>query len=172
MTALETSKRQKRTVGAVVKIPLEEGYHTYARILKNAFAFYDLRTKEDIEDLEKITASKVLFITGVYDYAITKGYWLKVGTIPLGKEFEQVAPQYIQDAIQKDKFKLFYSNGKVKDVSLEEVRGLERVAVWTPEAIQERLNDHYAGRKNYSVESMLHPELSHEEIKKRIAVKL
>ena len=48
------SKKQQRTIGAIVKVPLEKGgYHTYARILKSPyFAFYDLRTKEEISDLE------------------------------------------------------------------------------------------------------------------------
>ena len=32
-------KRQKRTVGSIVKIPLEGGYHTYARILKVELVF-------------------------------------------------------------------------------------------------------------------------------------
>ena len=34
-------KRQQRTVGAIVQVPLENGYHTYARILKTRLAFYD-----------------------------------------------------------------------------------------------------------------------------------
>lgn len=39
-------KRQQRTIGSIVKIPLENGFHTYARILKSRIAFYDLRTTE------------------------------------------------------------------------------------------------------------------------------
>ena len=35
--------------------------------------------------------------------------------------------------------------------------------------MEERLNDHYAGRLNYHVVKMMYPELSHAEIKKRMA---
>ena len=87
-------KRQKRTVGSIVKIPLEGGYHTYARILKD---------------------------------------------------------------------------GRIEEATLEQCRGLESVSVWPPEAMEVRLNDYYAGRLNYHVVKMMYPELSYEEIKKRIA---
>ncbi len=87
-------KRQRRTIGAIVKVPLEKGFHTYARILKYDFAFYDFRT---------------------------------------------------------DHFVLV-ENGVRRPATKEECKGLERSAVWTPEGIQRRLNDHYAGRKNYYIE--------------------
>ncbi|HMZ65402.1 MAG TPA: hypothetical protein PK079_06250 [Leptospiraceae bacterium] len=37
-------KRQKRTKGAIVEIPLNNGYHTYGRVLKSGMAFYDLKS--------------------------------------------------------------------------------------------------------------------------------
>ena len=77
-------KRQQRTVGAFVKIQLDEKYHTYARILGEAsFAFYDIRTTEDNKDLKKIASRPILFIVAVYDDAITRGRWIKVGKLPL-----------------------------------------------------------------------------------------
>ncbi len=42
-------KRQRKTVGAIVKIPLENGYHSYARILELGTAFYDVNTKEELQ---------------------------------------------------------------------------------------------------------------------------
>ncbi|MBP6740218.1 MAG: immunity 26/phosphotriesterase HocA family protein [Leptospiraceae bacterium] len=148
----EEMKRQQRTVGAIVKVPLEGGYFTYARILKTKFAFYDFRTKIDIEDLQEIISKPILFITGVNDYAVTKGLWLKVGKLPLDKSLLNLPPQFIQDALNPDKF-FIVEKGIRRPASKEECRGLERVAVWTPEGIQKRLNDHYAGRKNKSVEA-------------------
>ena len=162
-------KRQKRTVGSIVKIPLEGGYHTYARILKVEFAFYDLRTKEDISDLEKIISSPILFVTAVNDYAITKGHWLKIGTLPIEDRLKELPPQYIQDAIRRDQFTIYYNDGRIEEATLEQCRGLESVSVWPPKAMEVRLNDYYAGRLNYHVVKMMYPELSHEEIKKRIA---
>ena len=63
-------KRQQRTIGAVVKIPLENGFHTYGRILEVETAFYDIHTKKDLPT-EEIIEAPVLFITTVYDDAIT-----------------------------------------------------------------------------------------------------
>ena len=145
-------KRQQRTVGAFVKVPLEDGYFTYARILKTKFAFYDFRTKTEIEDLKEIISKPILFITGVNDYAITKGLWLKVGKLPLDDSILNLPPQFIQDALNPEKF-FIVENGVRRPASKEECSGLERIAVWTPEGIQKRLNDHYAGRKNKSMKT-------------------
>jgi len=144
-------KRQKRTIGAIVKVPLEKGFHTYARILKYDFAFYDFRTKEEISDLQKIVSSPILFITAVNDYSVTRGLWLKVGNLPLEERLLVTPPQFVQDPIHPDHFFLV-ENGVRRPATKEECKGLERSAVWTPEGIQRRLNDHYAGRKNYYIE--------------------
>ena len=41
-------KRQQRTVGAVIAVPLPNGYRAHGRILKNAsFAFYDFVSPEE-----------------------------------------------------------------------------------------------------------------------------
>ncbi|MBP7282109.1 MAG: hypothetical protein KBA66_11060 [Leptospiraceae bacterium] len=40
-------------------------------------------------------------------------------------------------------------NGIRRPATKEECKGLERLAVWTPEGIKKRLNDYYAGRNNY-----------------------
>lgn len=144
-------KRQKRTIGAIVKIPLEKGFHTYARILKYDFAFYDIRTKEEISNLNKIVSSAILFITTVNDYSVTRGLWLKVGNLPLEERLLTTPPQFAQDPIHPDRFFLI-ENGIRRPATKEECKGLERSAVWTQEGMQRRLNDHYAGRKNYYIE--------------------
>ena len=56
-----TFKKQQRTVGSIVKIPLENGFHGYGRILENDIAFYDFRTKEDLNPQEIIEKS-ILFV--------------------------------------------------------------------------------------------------------------
>jgi hypothetical protein len=145
-------KRQQRTVGSIVKVPLEGGFHTYARILKTKFAFYDFRTQTEVNDLQEIISKPILFITGVNDYAVTKGLWLKVGKFPLDDSLLKLPPQFIQDALNPDKF-FIVENGVRRPASKAECWGLERVAVWTPEGIQKRLNDYYAGRKNSSIEA-------------------
>lgn len=146
--------RQQRTIGAIVKVPLEDGFHTYARTLSDAaFAFYDSRTKEDITDLNEIISRPVLFIIGVYNSAVTKGRWLKLGKVPLESKFDTLPLQFIQDALDPTRFKI-YDNGIIRNATREECVGLERTAVWEAEHVEERLNDHYAGRTNRWVESL------------------
>ncbi len=145
-------KKQQRTIGAIVKIPLENGYHTYARILKSRLAFYDSRTSENLMPKE-IIKKTILFVAVVYDYAITKGYWLKAGKkIPLEDHLKQNKPMYTEDVLT-GKY-LIYENGKHREAAKEEIKGLESYVVWTHEGIEKRINDHYANRKNVFVEDM------------------
>lgn len=146
------NKKQQRTIGAFVKIPLEDGYHTYARILKSRLAFYDSRTTENLKT-DEIIKKPVLFVVVVHDYAITQGHWLKTGKkIPVKPELEQNQAMYTEDVLT-GKY-LIFENGEQREASKEEIKGLESYTVWTPEGIEKRLNDHYANRKNEFVDDM------------------
>jgi len=148
------SKRQQRTIGAFVKIQLDKKHHTYARILGDAnFAFYDIVAEEDITDLEQIASRPILFIVGVYDFAVTKGRWQKVGKMPLEPELTKCPPEFIQDSIDPTKFSI-YEDGKIRPATREECEGLERAAVWEPEHVESRIRDHYAGVPNIWVEHL------------------
>ena len=98
-------KRQTRTLGSIVKVPLENGFHTYARVLGVELAFHDLRTKEEIKDLEQIITSPILFITTVNYYAITKGLWVKVGKISLEDYPVNIPPQFGQNPLNPEELK-------------------------------------------------------------------
>ena len=152
--------RQQRTVGAIVKIPLEGGYHTYARILEGAFfAFYDCKTKIEKDDLQEIINSPILFITSVYNEVITTGQWLKIGKIPLEENLKIMPPVFIQDPIYKDQLRIVYNDRTEKEATIEECKGLERFMIWNGIGIQKRISDHYSGRKNETVEEMRNPNL-------------
>lgn len=145
-------KRQQRTVGAIVKIPLEKGSHSYARILKTRLAFYDVCTNENLP-IDTIIDYPTLFIAVVYDYAITKGFWLKIGKkLPLEKHLLKLPPLYTEDLLT-GKY-LIYENGKQVETTKEHIKGLESYTVWSPEGLEKRLNDHFANRKNEFVENM------------------
>jgi hypothetical protein len=158
MVMAKKSLKQKRTIGAFLKIPLEHEFHTYAMILEDNFAFYDIHTPEELNSKEIIT-KPVLFITAVYDYAVTKGRWRKTGfTVSIEENFLTIPPRYTQDILNPDKYEI-YHNGKARPATKEECIGLEYFMVWTPEEIENRLNDHYQGRKNKYVEKMHKAEL-------------
>jgi len=163
-------KRQQRTTGAVVKIPLENGYHSYARILDVDIAFYDIRTKEELT-VDKIVKLPVLFITTVYDDAIVKGYWTKVGKkLPLENHLINTPPKYTQDILNPDKFTLVY-NDKQVEASKEACKGLEFWTIWQTEKIEERLNNHFSSKENAFVHRMKKGEMypNSPEIKESIA---
>ncbi len=149
-------KRQIKTVGSVVKIPLENGYHSYARILEILIAFYDIQTKEELE-VEEIIKNKVLFVTGVYDWVIKKGYWQKIGKKrPLENYLTELErrPMYTEDEFI-GKCIIHYYNGNRKIVERDEVRGIESATIWDYKGIEKRLSDHYAGRFNQDVDNIL-----------------
>jgi len=146
-------KRQIRNLGDIVKIDLEDGFHAYARVLEEAmFAFYDCRTKEDL-GIEQVAAAPVLFQIAVMDHAVKRGRWPVVGHLPLDSKLAAPPPRFIQDVNRPDSFSI-YQHGIIHPATKEECRGLERAAVWDPTHVEDRLRDHYAGRKNKWFESM------------------
>jgi len=149
-------KRQRITKGGILKIPLEDGFHTYGRILPyESIAFYDCRTQDELP-IEQILLSKVLFIAMVYDSIIKDGLWIYVGKkLPIEDwlcEME-LQPRYTEDIIADCCFIHYFGAGQ-KKVSREEVRDIECGAVWTHTSIEKRLNDHYAKRFNWEVENI------------------
>ena len=72
---MEKGNKQRITVGSIFMVELDTGYHTYGRIVStSSYAFYDCRVNSDISDLREIVSSPVLFITSVYNEAITSGH--------------------------------------------------------------------------------------------------
>ena len=139
-------KRQQRTIGSIVEIPLNNDYYTYARILDNFMAFYNIYTKEQPET-NKIVSSDVLFFSAVYDSVITKGYWLKIGKkTPLEDKLYELPPFYTQDILNTDKYTIYDTNGK-RPATKEECIGLEYYGVWEGQKMEERLNDYFTGKK-------------------------
>lgn len=145
-------KSTRRIVGDIVKIPLGDGTHTYARVLPEAtFAFYDSHVAEDLA-AEEVVKKTILFFVAVMHHAVKKGRWPIVGHIPMDESL-QSPPKFIQDALDKNKFEI-YAHGRSRPATQQECIGLERAAVWEPEHVEDRLRDHYAGRKNKWVESL------------------
>lgn len=148
--------KQKRTVGAFVKIHLPDNRWAYARILEHAsYAIYDLITTEPIEDVNKIAGKDILFYVSVYKDAITAGRWRKIGTLPLEDILTRLPSKFIQDPIDPNVFRLYDPNtGTMTSARKEDCIGLECAAVWEPEHVEERILDHYANRPNIWLEKM------------------
>jgi len=161
-------KRQQRTVGSIVKIPLENGFWTYARVLEVKMAFYDAKTSQDL-DISEIVEKPILFFASVYDSAITKGFWEKIGKkLPLEAHLLDLPPVYTQDILNPSKFTIYYQK-IARPATKEECLGLEGGGIiWGYSLIEQRLNDYYQNRYNQFVDYMLSARMAEYQLKPQI----
>ena len=144
-------QRQRRRAGDVVRIELGAGFHTYARVLPEAwFAFYDCRVVVGAS-LPEILASQILFRITVMNHAVKTGRWPVIGHDPLKGAMLVLPPKFIQDPIDKTIFSI-YENGMIRAATSKQCPGLERASLWEPEHVEDRLRAHYAGNLNHVVE--------------------
>lgn len=116
-------------------------------------AFYDLRLKE-IPDVHDIVRHKIAFKVDVMNYAITDGDWPVIGNVPLEAELLEEPLFFKKDSITGELTIYRDSTQEEIPATRAQCRGLECAAVWEPEHVVERLNDHFAGRPNRWVELM------------------
>lgn len=113
---------------------------------KAGYAFFDYKTTDKLKDLKILLGRPILSITSVYDDVITQGYWLKVGAIEVREDLQVQPMQFIQDALDQDSFELYNPNtSEILPAIKEEIKGLERAAVWEASHIEDRIRDHYNG---------------------------
>jgi hypothetical protein len=137
-------KFQKYSIGGILKVPLGGGWHTYGQMTGDAeIAFFDAKTRTDLP-LREIVSHPVLFRVAVDSYAVTKFVWMKVGKVPLPDGLKVPEPKYIQDALHPERFEIYLA-GDIRPATREECIGLECCAVWSPEQVVDRINDHYNG---------------------------
>lgn len=147
-------RRQRRTPGDFVRIPLQDGNHTYGRVLEEPLvAFYDAMTTVDL-DLGSLASRPILFRLCVQNSAITRGRWPVIGSTPLTPDLVRPPVFFRQDAIDPALFFLHHLDGHETPASRQQCIGLERAAVWDPEHVEDRLHDHYLGRPNKWLQSL------------------
>jgi hypothetical protein len=150
-----TMKRQRLENGALVRIPLDSETFTVGRVLRPPFvAVYDYRSKEDSVNGEQIVNRPVLFIVAVMDWAVKTGRWRVIGSAPPETAEVRIPDQFIQDRFDPSKCQIIDSSGSSREATIDECDGLEPAAVWEPEHVEQRIRDHFAGRRNVHVESM------------------
>lgn len=155
------TKRQKITLGSILKIDLGNGYHSYGRIVTaSSFAFYDCKTKIDVVDLNRIISCPILFITTIYSDTITRGIWDIIGKLPIEESLAKLPPRFIQDPIHPEKFRIKnYELNTQTPASFEDCIGMERASVWEAHAIVDRLNDYFENRIPNKMDFYDRPEL-------------
>ena len=144
---------QRRTVGAVLSVPLSSQKLCFAITLAEAdFAFYGPEVKTDATS-ERLFAHPVLFRVAVHKSAWATGRWSKVAKLSLPPQLLAPEPKFIQDALDPRKFQL-YVGGEIRPATRMECEGLERAAVWEPEQVEQRLEAHLAGVPNAWLEQL------------------
>jgi len=147
-------KKIRRRVGDVLAIPLSDGMYGFGLVLPDPLmAFYDLQC-ESIPALEMITNSPIAFKIWTHNTPITSGQWERIGRITCLDELLEEPLCYKKDLISGEL--TIYRNSTQEEVpaTVQECEGLECAAVWAPEHILDRLQDHFAGRPNIWVESL------------------
>ena len=61
-------------------------------------------------------------------------------------------PHFNQDEVNIEECTIYYENGKEEKVTPQECIGLEGPTIWEAQGLIERIQDHYAGKKNPYVE--------------------
>lgn len=141
-------RKLKLEPGAVLRVDLDLQWHTYARILARfpRIAFYDCRVLAPEQDILAIVKRPVLFVLAVGGSA-SKGHWPKIGHAPLDMAPIPIPDQFMQD-IGTGACQIVDEAFNLRPAKPEECIALERVAVWDPVHVEERIRDHYAGRPN------------------------
>ena len=146
------SNRQKRTIGSILKIPVDN-YYIHAQILEEVdMVYFDTKGKENLS-LHDITESPILFRVSTNDDAILNGKWKKIGKAEVKGELAKPVKKFIQDALNPDKFKIYF-NGEIRPATKKECERLDRAAVWAVNHIEDRIKDHYNNKPNIWVEQM------------------
>ena len=146
------AKRQSRKVGDILRIRLDDGGFSFARVLEEPLmAFYDLKS-DSTPSLSEIVDKPIIFFIWVMSRAVKTGRWEVIGNVALDHELELPPKFFNQDALDK-KFTIIYNDDE-SPATREECENLERAAVWDPEHVEDRLRDHYVGVPNMWVESL------------------
>ena len=140
-------KRQQYQIGAVVKIPLGDETHCYGALMEEPLmVVFDHNSKTDL-NMAEVSKLPILHKILVMRYAITKGYFEKVGKLDPTSEMTKKPSFWKQDP-QNFKFYIVDPNYTETEVSLEECSKYEEYAVGDPHHVSERLYDHYHGLPN------------------------
>jgi Immunity protein 26 len=146
------ASRQRRIVGAVLRVPLDDRFHAYAWTLPEVdFAFFDLRADFEVA-IEEIVRHPIAFRIAIHKSAWTTGRWRRVGKVEPPPEVLAPVPTFIRDPFD-GRFSI-YLLGEIRPTTREECIGLERCAVWDPEHVEDRLRDHFDGVPNKWVRSL------------------
>ncbi len=143
----KTAKLQKRVIGSIMEINIDNEYYVYAQSYPyTQEVIFDYRTTQPLTDLSVLKSAKQLFRVAVFRWVIGSGHWKKVGKLPLREDLLPVQMEYIYHEFDKVKFELYNpETGRITPSNKEECKGLECCMVWGDVSIKDRIRDYYNG---------------------------
>jgi hypothetical protein len=131
--------------GAVVAARLRDGHVYSARLLEFPWvAFYDGWDDTPPQRPEVVTGRPVLRTLAVTADLLHEG-WSVMGTSPLGNSLRPPELQFVQDHFNPRDLQMIGADQVMRPATFDEIRGLERAAVWAPEHIEDMLVAHARG---------------------------
>jgi hypothetical protein len=98
--------------------------------------------------------SPPLFVLAMpHDTLATSG-WIHIGNAVMPAAALAPPPVFMQDIINPANLQILDAAGNVRPATATECEGLEPAAVWVAQLVEQRLEDHFAGRPNAHVEHM------------------
>lgn len=141
-------------VGNVVSIPLGGGRFAFGWLLTfPLIAFFDWAEERERPPIESLVGRPIAFRIWVMGRAVKQGMWSVIGhESPSASLLEP--PTFVKSDSISGALSLTRKGSEETSATRAECLGLERAAVWDPEHVVDRLNDHFDGRPNIWVESL------------------
>lgn len=134
-------------------VPLSGGRYAFAWALPSPLvAFFDYQSPALVA-AEEVVKKPIAFRVWVMHNAVSDGEWAVIGNVAAPAPL-LVPPLFFKQDPLNGTLSTTHDGSDQVAATLEQVRGLERAAVWEKKHIVDRLEDHFAGRPNRWVESM------------------
>jgi hypothetical protein len=135
----------------VFAVPLgdKQGYGVCRLLDELDVEFYDFRSKT-LPSVEDVRKASVLFTVWVSTLPLKTGAWTKIGHIDV---IHHVPPIFCKQDAVTGALSLV-QGGHTYPATFEQCQGRETAALWNSAQIEDRLNDHFAGRPNKRVEAL------------------
>jgi hypothetical protein len=145
-------RRSALQPGNVFEIALPSGGFAYGMIVDPPLAVFFDATFTQRPPLADVLHAPVAFRIWVMNSCFSKGRWPLVGSVPVPEPLQKPPTFYKFDPIAR-RFSL-YESGQETPATRDQCLALECAAVWSPEHVESRLDDHFGGRPNQWVESL------------------
>lgn len=135
------SKRQRVKDGDILAIKIGHELYAFGRVIDGAIAVYNY-TSEDMNKLPDIEDRYFLFIVTVYVDVLSSGEWPRVGRDNLKLSL----PRYFKRDQISGKYSIYDCNEeKEYPATRDDCIGMEKLAVWHKEIVEERIRDSLKG---------------------------